>query len=105
METFKQFSLEERITIQNELNSHKSFKAIAQQLGKAPSSISHEVRRHIERRESGGYGRQFNDCGNRFSCALENVCQGAFPCSRKLCLNCKNARPSVPPTARRPARG
>jgi IS30 family transposase len=92
METFKQFSLEERITIQNELNSRKSFKAIADQLGKAPSSISREVRRHIEQHESGGYGRQFNDCGNRFSCVLENVCQGAFPCSRKLCRNCKKCK-------------
>jgi hypothetical protein len=38
MGTFKQFSLEERITIQNVLDSRKSFKAIARQLGKAPSS-------------------------------------------------------------------
>ena len=92
METFKHFSLEERITIQNELNSRKSFKAISEQLGKAPSSISREVRRHIEQRGTGSYGRQFNDCVNRTSCTLENVCQGAFPCSRKLCRNCKKCK-------------
>jgi len=84
--------LEERITIQNELNSRKSFKVIAEQLGKAPSSISREVRRHIEQKESGGYGRQFNDCASRSSCTLENVCQGALPCSRKLCRNCKKCK-------------
>jgi len=92
MEAFKHFSLEERITIQNELNSRKSFKAIAEELGKVPSSISREVRRHIEQKESGGYGRHFNDCAKRFSCTLENVCQGAFPCSRKLCRNCKKCK-------------
>ena len=92
METFKHFSLEERITIQNELNSRKSFKAISEQLGKAPSSISREVRRHIEQRGTGSYGRQFNDCVNRTSCTLENVCQGVFPCSRKLCRNCKKCK-------------
>jgi IS30 family transposase len=92
MEIFKHFSLEERITIQSELNSHKSFKAIAEQLGKAPSSISREVRRHIEQKESGSYGRQFNDCVNRSSCTFENVCQGALPCSRKLCRNCKKCK-------------
>ena len=92
METFKHFSLEERIIIQNELNSRKSFKAISEQLGKAPSSISREIRRHIEQKESGSYGRQFNDCANRSSCTLENVCQGAFPCSRKLCRNCKKCK-------------
>jgi len=59
MSIFKQFSLEERITIQNELNSRTSFKALAEQLGKAPSSISREVRRHVELKESGVYGRQF----------------------------------------------
>jgi IS30 family transposase len=67
MKTFKHFSFEERVIIQNELNSGKSFKAISKQLGKAPSSISREVRRHIEQKESGSYGRQFNDCVNRFS--------------------------------------
>jgi IS30 family transposase len=92
METFKHFSLEERMTIQNELNSHKSFKVIAEQLGKAPSSISREVRKHIEQKKSGSYGRQFNDCINRSSCTLENVCQGTFPCSRKLCRNCKKCK-------------
>jgi len=92
MKTFKHFSLEERITIQNELNSRKSFKAISEQLGKAPSSISREIRRHIEQRGTGSYGRQFNDCVNRTSCTLENVCQGVFPCSRKLCRNCKKCK-------------
>jgi IS30 family transposase len=92
MEIFKQFSLEERIIIQNELNSRKSFKAIAKQLAKAPSSISREVRRHIEQKESGGYGRQFNDCANRSSCTLEDVCRGVLPCSRKLCRNCKKCK-------------
>jgi IS30 family transposase len=92
METFKQFLLEERITIQSELNSGKSFKAIAKQLGKAPSSISREIRRHIERKESGSYGRQFNDCFNRASCTLEDVCHGTIPCARKLCRNCKKCK-------------
>jgi IS30 family transposase len=96
MASFKQFSLDDRITIQNELNSRKSLKAIAEQLGKAPSSVSREIRRHIEHKESGGYGRQFNDCGNRHSCTLENVCQGAFPCSRKLCRNCKKCKGFCP---------
>ena len=92
MGIFSHFSLEERITIQNELNSGKSFKAISELIGKAPSSISREVRRHIEQKESGSYGRQFNDCVNRSSCILEDVCQGALPCSRKLCRNCKKCK-------------
>ena len=96
MEAFKHFSLEERVTIQNELNSQKSFKAIAEQLGKAPSSISREVKRHIEHKESGSYGRPYNDCVNRFSCSLENVCQGAFPCSSKFCRNCKKCKGFCP---------
>jgi IS30 family transposase len=92
METFKHFTLEERVTIQSELNSGKSFKSIAEQLGKAPSSITREVRKHIEQKESGSYGRQFNDCANRSTCSLEDVCKGAFPCSRKLCRNCKKCK-------------
>jgi len=100
MKTFSHFSMEERITIQNELNSQKSFKAIAEQLGKASSSISREVRRHIEQKESGAYGRHFNDCVSRFSCKLENVCQGARPCDRKLCRNCKHCKEYCPAYSR-----
>jgi len=92
MEFFKHFSLEERITIQKELDTQKSFKTIADQLGKAPSSISREIRRHVEKGKSGNYGRCFNDCINRLSCSLENVCKGAVPCSRKLCRNCKKCK-------------
>jgi len=91
-EAFKHFSLEERIAIQHELKSRKSFKAIASQLGKATSSISREVRRHIELKGTGSYGREFNDCINRSSCSLTNVCQGAFPCSRKICRTCKKCK-------------
>ena len=75
MGAFKQFTLEERIAIQNGLNSRKPFRALAEQLGKSPSSISREVRKHIEQKESGGYGRHFNGCANRSSCTLENICQ------------------------------
>jgi IS30 family transposase len=92
MEAFKHFSLEERIVIQNILDSQTSFKAIAEQLGKAPSSISREVRRHIEQKKTGSYGRKFNDCISRSFCSLENVCKGAFPCSRKLCRNCDKCK-------------
>jgi hypothetical protein len=38
MANFKQFSLNDRIIIQSELNSGKSLKTIAEQLGKASSS-------------------------------------------------------------------
>ena len=96
MEVFKHFNLEERIVIQNSLDSQKSFKTIAEQLGKAPSSISREVRRHIEQRKTGGYGRKFNDCINRSSCSLENVCKGEFYCSRKFCRNCDKCKDICP---------
>ena len=45
MEIFKHFTLEERIAIQNELNSQKSFKSIAELLGKAPSSITRKIQK------------------------------------------------------------
>ena len=92
MGNFRHFSLEERLTIQNELKSRKSFKSIAEHLGKSPSSISREVRRHIENKESNSYGRSFHDCIYRYSCRLENLCQGDFPCSRKLCRNCERCK-------------
>lgn len=61
---FKHFTIEDRIQIATALSKGESFRAVAELIGKQPSSVSEEVRRHLVRKQSGGAGRPFNDCIN-----------------------------------------
>ena len=74
-------SLDERITIAQLLKEHSSFKAIARELGRDPSTISKEIRRHRIPKKSGALGKAFNNCAHRFGCDC-----------RRLCTGCKNNR-------------
>ena len=74
-------SLDERITIAQLLKEQSSFKAIARELGRDPSTISKEIRRHRIPIKSGALGKAFNNCAHRFGCDC-----------RRLCTGCKNNR-------------
>ena len=81
-------SLQDRSVIQTGLSGHLPFKQIAAQIGKDPSTVSKEVRKHTEVLDIGAYGRGFNPC--RFSM----TCQKKFLCDRcihagKRCALCK----------------
>lgn len=83
-------TLQDRSTIQSSLVSGLSFKEIAALLGKDPTTISKEVRSHIEVAGTGSYGRGFNPCVHRRSCDVTFLCalctQRNHKCS--LCSKC-----------------
>ena len=58
----KHLTLDNRITIQTELDKGSSFKEIGLILGKDCTTISKEVRKHIHKEKTGAMGRAFNDC-------------------------------------------
>ncbi|AUS96087.1 hypothetical protein CDQ84_17605 [Clostridium thermosuccinogenes] len=62
MHGFKHLTQKERNIIEQRLISRKSFKSIARELGNDPTTISKEVKNHIQFRETGCYGRVFNNC-------------------------------------------
>ncbi|PNT91623.1 IS30 family transposase [Clostridium thermosuccinogenes] len=88
MRGFKHLSQEERNIIEQRLISRKSFKSIARELGKDPTTISKEVKNHIQFRKTGCYGRVFNDCKHRIGCPVKHLC-GSLRCSR-YCRACKS---------------
>ena len=71
------------------LGEGKSFTAIAKDLGKAVSTISREVRNHSVVRRTGGGGKPFNECENRFTCQVRSLCEGCFD---RRCKNCPARR-------------
>ncbi len=62
MNSFRHLTQEERNIIEQRLISRESFKSIARELGKDPTTIAKEIKNHIQFRKIGCYGKAFNDC-------------------------------------------
>ncbi len=58
----KHLILEERNIIEQRLNERESFKGIARELLRDPTTIAKEVKNHIQFRQTGCYGKPFNNC-------------------------------------------
>ena len=89
-------SLEDRITISQMLSERQSFKQIASAVGKNCTTISREVRNHIEFRRSGGYGRSYNACLHRRDCSHFSLCDSCTSNKRKHCSLCEKCNPNCP---------
>ena len=77
------FTYEERLTLQKLLKEGLSFKKIASQLHKDPSTISREVRKYAVEIATGKPGYSFNACKNRFSCKIKPPALCGKDCTRK----------------------
>ena len=64
----KHLSLDERYDIENSLSKGLSFKKIGININKNCTTISREIRNHYIVKNTGGIGRQFNNCIYRTSC-------------------------------------
>lgn len=79
---------EERITIEHKLKERESFKGIGRELSKDPTTITKEVKNHIQFRKTGCYGKTFNDCLFRKDCTVRHLC-GNRRC-RRYCNFCSS---------------
>jgi len=86
--SFRHLTQEERNIIEQRLIGRESFKSIARELGKDPTTIAKEVKNHIQFRKVGCYGKAFNDCRRRFGCPVIHLC-GNLRCHR-YCRFCKS---------------
>lgn len=91
----KFFTYEERLTLQKYLKESLSFKKIAKNLDKNPTTISREIRKHSSEVATGYPGFPYNACRNRFSCRKKSLC--GKECTRssnvycKLCQKCNDS--------------
>ncbi len=77
----KHLILEERNIIEQRLNERESFKGIARELLRDPTTIAKEVKNHIQFRQTGCYGKPFNNCLIRKDCTSRHLC-GNRKCNR-----------------------
>ena len=85
----KHFTLSDRISIEAGIEKGWSFKKIADELGKSPSSVSREVRRHLifSPHYYDDHSRRKTECIYFSSCSKQGVC-GNLSCS-SLCSKCQ----------------
>ena len=93
------FTYAERISLQKFLGEGLTFKEIARTLGKDPSTISREVRKHMSQVATGRPGYPYNPCRHRKNCRAKNLCvreecqrQSIHYC--KLCPDCSKHCPN-----------
>lgn len=86
----KHMSLENRTTIQAELDKGTSFKEIAIILDKDCTTISKEVRKHICKEKTGAMGKAFNNClvNVRRQCSIRSLCSKCTSVSNRPCWSC-----------------
>ena len=75
-------TLSDRVRIQSGLDKSESFKKIAQDIGKNCTTVSREVRNHFVVERTGGNGKGYNDCLNKYRCKITNG-ECAFTASKK----------------------
>lgn len=90
----KHMSLEDRQIIEKELNNNSSFKEIGRKINKNCTTISREIRNHYITKNTGCYGRTFNNCSKRNTC----------PISSKYCKlnNCEDFEKEICPKLSKP---
>ena len=92
------FTYAERISLQKFLGEGLTFKEIARTLGKDPSTISREVRKHMSKVATGRPGYPYNPCKHRTTCRAKKLCSRG-ECHRssiqycKLCTDCSKHCP------------
>lgn len=84
----KHLTNESRVVIEKELDNNSTFSTIGELLGKDPTSISKEVRRHRVFKKHNSFNDPGNKCRHYGACKRKRVCGARCPTSRKLCRNC-----------------
>ncbi len=87
----KHLTLDDRGCIQAGLIAGYSFRHIAEQINKDPTTVSKEVRRHRVLNNTGAYGRLTNRCIHRKTCTVQDLCVSSN-CNRNYCRNCKKCK-------------
>lgn len=74
MAKYQHMSANDRQTIAIRLEERKSFRSIAEEIGKDPSTVSKEIRNHTLVSQTGCAGHAYNNCKHRRGCPEKHVC-------------------------------
>ena len=84
--TQKHMTLDDRISIEKGLDQHLSLRSIALQLGKDPTTISKEIKKHRSFQEHNRFNEPANKCALAKDCKKKNIC-GTYALFAKGCAD------------------
>ena len=85
----KHMTQDDRVAIEAGLTESKSLREIASMIGKDPSTISKEIKKHRTFPPRNTFNDSANQCANIGNCKHTNLCNTAsYACAGKLCRNC-----------------
>lgn len=92
----KHMTLDDRISIEKGLEQHLSLRRIALTLGKDPTTISKEIRKHRTFHEHNHFNEPRNKCAFYKDCKKKNICQIYSPVCKKMCRLCNHCNSHCP---------
>ena len=88
--TQKHMTLDDRISIEKGLDQHLSLRSIALQLGKNPTTISKEIKKHRSFQEHNRFNEPANKCALAKDCKKKNICGSYAPVCKRMCRSCNH---------------
>ena len=86
----KHLTLDERIVIEKGLDAQYSLRSIASQIGKDPTTISKEIKKHRTMKEHNHFNEHPNQCALAKECKKKNICEIYAPVCKRACKFCNH---------------
>ncbi len=84
----KHLTLDNRIAIEKGLDSGLSLRQIAASIGKDPSTVSKEIRKHRTEHPHNSFNEPKNKCVYALTCKKKNICEIYAPVCKSMCRKC-----------------
>ena len=92
----KHMDLDDRIKIEEGLNARLTMKEIAASVGKDPTTISKEIKKHRTDQPHSSFNEHWNKCAIRFDCHKKHICGTYAPVCKKECKQCRMCNSKCP---------
>lgn len=92
----KHMDQEDRIIIEKGLDGSKPMRTIASELGKDPTTISKEIKKHRILQKHNSFNEKPNRCALAKDCHRKNLCKTYAPICRRECRHCPHCHSHCP---------
>lgn len=92
----KHMTMDNRVAIEKGLDTKLSLRSIAMQLGKDPTTIAKEIKKHRSFQEHNHYNEPKNKCVHAGSCKKKNICGIYAPLCKRACRFCNRCNSHCP---------
>lgn len=92
----KHMTMDNRVAIEKGLDTKLSLRSIAMQLGKDPTTIAKEIKKHRSFQEHNHYNEPKNKCVHALNCKKKNICGLFAPVCKRACRFCNHCNSHCP---------